>query len=262
MAMRPLKDRHRKIISLLETHKEMDMAGLLGQLAASEATIRRDLGMLEENGYLTRTVGGARLRDTPSLVARTFDERGRKCGPEKEAIARAAAELVRPGMVVAIDSGTTSWRVAALLKKKGPLTVITSALGVIEELGSAADIALFCMGGQFRLENLDFIGDSVTAQLARVHADIAILGADALIPGKGLFCADYFTSLVSQAFSSCCARCVVVADHSKFHAQGTFLGVAEEKIHQIITDAGIEEGARRLLEKGPCVLTIVETEKR
>jgi DeoR/GlpR family transcriptional regulator of sugar metabolism len=260
--MKPLKERHRKIISLLETQKEIDIAGLLGQLTASEATIRRDLSILEENGFLIRTLGGARLRDTPSLVVRTFDERGKKCRLEKEAIARAAAELVRPGMVVAIDSGTTSWRVAASLKKKGPLTVLTSALGVIEELGSAADIALFCMGGQFRRENLDFIGDSVTDQLARVHADIAFLGADALIPGKGLFCTDYFTSLVTQALSRCCGRCVVVADHSKINAQGTFLGVAEVNIHQIITDAGIEDGARRLLEKGPCVLTIVETDRK
>jgi DeoR/GlpR family transcriptional regulator of sugar metabolism len=118
------------------------------------------------------------------------------------------------------------------------------------------------MGGQFRRENLDFIGDSVTEQLGRVHADIAFLGADALIPGKGLFCTDYFTSLVSQALSRCCDKCVVVADHCKINAQGTFLGVAEENIHLVITDSGIDEAARRLLEEGPCELTVVEPERR
>ncbi len=257
-SLKALKERQRRLVALLESRKELDIPTLIQELAASEATIRRDLSILEERGLLIRTIGGARLRDTPSLVVRTFEERGRKCRREKEAIARAAAALVEPGMVVAIDSGTTSWRVAAALKRKGPLTVITSALGVIEELGSAPGIELFCMGGQFRRENLDFIGDTVTEQLEKVHADIAFMGADSLIPERGLFATDYFTSLVSRALSRCCSRCVVVVDHSKISAQGTFLGVPVQDIHLVITDWGVDQTSRRLLEEAPCELTVVE----
>lgn len=46
---------------------------------------------------------------------------------EKELIATAASKLVEPGMVVAIDSGTKTWRVASSIKKKGQLTVIITA---------------------------------------------------------------------------------------------------------------------------------------
>jgi DeoR/GlpR family transcriptional regulator of sugar metabolism len=253
-----VKERHRKLISLLETERELVIPALIQQLGASEATIRRDLSILEDRGILIRTIGGARLRDTPSLVARTFEERVKRCRKEKEAIAHAAGELVKPGMVVAIDSGTTSWRVAAALRKKGPLTVITSALGVIEELGSAPDITLFLMGGQFRKFNLDFVGSTVIEQIAQIYADIAFLGADSLLFGKGLFANDYITSLVSKALSRSCRKCVVVADHTKIDTQGTFLAVPLENIHQVITDSGVGEALRQRLEREPYELSIVE----
>ena len=253
-----MKDRHRKLIALLENKKELDITTLTGELSASEATVRRDLSYLEEKGVVIRTIGGARLRDKPSLVVRTFHERVERNRSEKEAIARAAAGLVESGMAVAVDSGTTGWLVASALKTKGPLTVVTSALGVIEELGAVDNISLFCFGGQFRRENLDFVGDSVTAQFSRVHVDIAFLGADSfMVPGRGLYANEYFTSLVSRAISSCCDRCVVVADHTKINAQGTFLAVPAEGIHLLITDSGLSDSSRRALKGEPYEVRIV-----
>jgi DeoR/GlpR family transcriptional regulator of sugar metabolism len=253
-----MKDRHRKLIELLEDRKELDITTLTGELSASEATVRRDLSFLEQKGLVIRTIGGARLRDKPSLVARTFNERVERNRSEKEAIARAAVELVESGMVVAVDSGTTGWLVAASLKTKGPLTVITSALGVIEELGAVDNISLFCFGGLFRRENLDFVGDNVTDQFGRVHVDVAFLGADSLmVPGRGLYANEYFTSLVSRAISSCCDRCVVVADHTKINAQGTFLAVQAECIHLVITDSGLSDALKRALKEEPYEVKVV-----
>jgi DeoR/GlpR family transcriptional regulator of sugar metabolism len=253
-----MKDRHKKLIALLENRKELDIPTLTGELSASEATVRRDLSYLEQKGMVIRTIGGAMLRDKLSLVARTFNERVERNRRDKEAIARAAAGLVESGMVVAVDSGTTGWLVAASLKTKGPLTVITSALGVIEELGAVDNISLFCFGGQFRRENLDFVGDNVTDQFGRVHVDVAFLGADSLmVPGRGLYANEYFTSLVSRAISSCCDRCVVVADHTKINAQGTFLAVPAQGIHLFITDSGLSDASKRALKGEPYEVKIV-----
>jgi DeoR/GlpR family transcriptional regulator of sugar metabolism len=97
----------------------------------------------------------------------------------------------------------------------------------------------------------------VTEQLGKVHADIAFMGADSLIPTRGVFATDYFTSLVSRALSRCCSRCVVVVDHSKINAQGTFLGVPIDDIHLVITDSALDGSSRRLLEETPCQVTVV-----
>jgi len=253
-----MKERHQQIISLLEESRELDIATLREQLSASEATIRRDLLFLEENGMVIRTIGGARLKEVPSLVVRTFEEREQKNQKEKELIAAAASKLVSPGMVVAIDSGTTAWRVAASLKQKGPLTVITTALAVIEELGPVDDISLFCIGGQFRKENLDFIGGNVIQELNKIHVDLAFLGADSLIiPGKGLFANDYFTSLISKAISLCCDKLTVVMDHTKINAQGAFLAVPTSDIDLVIIDSGLNDTSRNILESEPFELMLV-----
>jgi DeoR/GlpR family transcriptional regulator of sugar metabolism len=256
--MSVMKERQKKIISLLNNNRELGIAAFIKELSASEATIRRDLSYLEEEGIIIRTIGGARLKDTPSLVVRTFEERAEKNRKEKELIAAAAAKLVEPGSVVAIDSGTTAWRVAALLKGIKPLTVITTALAVIEEIGSCEDYTIFCIGGQFRRENLDFIGGNVIEELNKVHVDIAFLGADSLIiPGKGLFANDYFTSLVSKALSSCCDRCVVVMDHSKINAQGAFLALPSQNIDVVVTDSGLNETSKSLMEDEPFEMIVV-----
>jgi DeoR family transcriptional regulator, aga operon transcriptional repressor len=244
--------RKEKLVSLLQISRELDIPTLSRELGASEATVRRDLSLLEDRGIIIRTIGGARLKDKQSLVVRTFDERVQRHRREKEAIASRAAGLVRPGMVIVVDSGTTGWLVASFLKATRPLKVITSALGVIEELGAVDGIDLVCPGGQFRKENLDFVGESVTRQFESVHVDMAFLGGDSLmVPGKGMYANDYFTSLVSRAIGSCCDRCVVVMDHSKLNAQGTFLAVPSRGIHLVITDSGAGEEARRLLRGEP-----------
>jgi DeoR family transcriptional regulator, aga operon transcriptional repressor len=244
--------RQEKLIALLEVSRELDIPTLTRELGASEATVRRDLSLLEGRGIIIRTIGGARLKDKQSLVVRTFDERVQRHRREKESIASKAAGLVKPGMVVAVDSGTTGWLVASFLKATRPLTVITSALGVIEELGAIDGIDLVCLGGQFRKENLDFIGENVTRQFGSVHVDMAFLGGDSLmLPGKGMYANDYLTSLVSRAIGSCCDRCVVVMDHSKLNVQGTFLAIPCRDIHLVITDSGTGEDARRLLRGEP-----------
>jgi DeoR family transcriptional regulator, aga operon transcriptional repressor len=244
--------RHIELLTILERSKEISIPALTRELAISEATVRRDLALLESRGVIIRTIGGARLKDKPSLVARTFDERVQRNRREKEAIASRAAGLVTPGMVVAIDSGTTGLLVAASLKTKHPLTVITSALGVIEELGAVDGITLFCFGGQFRRENLDFIGDHVREQFESVHVDMAFLGGDALVlGGRGMYANDYLTSLVSRAICSSCERCVVVMDHTKLSAHGTFLAVPAKDIDVVITDSGVGEETRSELRGEP-----------
>ena len=50
-------------------------------------------------------------------------------------------------MTVAIDSGTTCMYLAAMLKTKAPLRIITSALAVIETLGGIPGFEINLVGG-------------------------------------------------------------------------------------------------------------------
>src|SRR6478752_598487 len=97
-----LRERQNRIISALQADGAASVRELAEALAVSESTIRRDLELLDRNGELTRTYGGAVLKP-----GATVEEHGRSAEegrfdadadlPIKRAVARAAAELVSEG---------------------------------------------------------------------------------------------------------------------------------------------------------------------
>jgi DeoR/GlpR family transcriptional regulator of sugar metabolism len=253
-----MNQRQTDMIKLLEQEGELNIEALVKALSASEATIRRDLVTLEESGHLVRTFGGARIVTATSLVTSTFEQKRGTMRKEKEQIARKAAELVKPGMVIAIDSGTTAWRLAAALKDKTPLKVITSALAVFEELGAIEGISIFCTGGKFRLQNLDFVGASTIDAFKKLNADIAFFGADSMIPGRGAYSLDEQSSDVARAMVSVANVKVLLADHAKINSHGCFQVLSADEIDYMITDNGIDPDIKEKLEQGNCKLIIAD----
>ena len=252
-----MNSRQKYLVKLLEEQGDMELGKMVEELGVSEATVRRDLHVLEEAGQLLRTLGGAKLLEPPSLVVRTFEEKWAYMRLEKERIARAAAEFVQPGMIVALDSGTTAWRVAAALKEKSPLTIVTAALAPIEELGSVEGITVHCVGGRFRLDNLDFVGYGAVAAVEELRADIAFLGADGFVAGKGAYSTDEASAALAGALARCADGRIVVTDHTKFAAKGHCLVVEATDLHCVITDAGLDKTTREALEADPYEVVVV-----
>lgn len=250
------KQRQERLLALLDQQGQIDVAGLVGKLHASQATLRRDLAALEEQGLLMRTFAGARSIRSSSLVARTFTEKRRQMRKEKQAIASAAAALVEPGMVVALDSGTTTWRIAAALRGKAPLTIVTTALAAVEELGPVPGMKVELSGGTFRPANLDFVGPAAIERLANMRADIAFVGVDSLVAARGGFSADATSAAVAAALARCAQRTVVVMDHTKFDAQGCHLVVAASDMDYLITDAGLSPQMHKRLAGEPYQLIV------
>ena len=84
----------------------MRVATLSEDLGVSDITIRRDLMLLEQEGVLARTHGGAvrrrQLADEPG-----FEDGADPHAAEKDRIARAAAAMIEPRDTVFLGSGTT-----------------------------------------------------------------------------------------------------------------------------------------------------------
>ncbi|MDO9541078.1 MAG: DeoR/GlpR family DNA-binding transcription regulator, partial [Kiritimatiellia bacterium] len=173
-------------------------------------------------------------------------------------IAKAAAGLIEPGMKLMLDSGTTIWAVSRQIKHLVPLTVITSSLAIIEEMGTVDGITLFCAGGQFRPSNLDFYGPHVRATFAQFAADIAFIGMDKLIPGRGGYAADQESAAIIRSMSQHADKRVVVVDHSKIASSGFILALENKNIDVVIIDAGISRAQHQQMKKGPYKLIVAE----
>jgi DeoR/GlpR family transcriptional regulator of sugar metabolism len=234
---RGFEKRKKIIMDCLQCNPEIKVADLIKLTGAAVATVRRDLLELEKQKLIVRTFGGIRIVDQKSLVDRTFEQRASCQAVEKQRIAEAASELVSPGMTVAIDSGTTCMYLAAMLKTKAPLRIITSALAVIETLGGIPGFEINLVGGQFRVENLDFYGTVSINTFKQFHADIAFMSCDALLPEYGAFAHDQESAAISQALINCASKRVLMCDSRKVGQSGAFRVFAPEQIDVLVTDS-------------------------
>ncbi len=255
---RAVHRRREKLLQLLAENGALKVADLIGLLGVSPATVRRDLSELEAVGRLTRKFGGAGPAKSSSLVEQTFQQKRELARAEKERIARLAAGLVQPGMAVVLDSGTTMWRLAAALKDKAPLVVLTSSLAVVEELANVNGIQIRVTGGRFRGENLDFVGPEAVAAFGRFHADMAFLGGDSFIVGSGLYASDEASAEVTVAIAGCSAQVVGVVDHTKFASRACYRVLPCEEFDCVVSDSGLNEETTALMRAGPFKLLIAD----
>jgi DeoR family transcriptional regulator of aga operon len=99
-------DRHQIIISKIKQEGRVNSVTLCEELKVSSVTIRKDLKLLEEKGFLFRTHGGATLQN-PYIIDRPVDEKEKLHLAEKMRIGVAAAKLLQPNDSILIASGTT-----------------------------------------------------------------------------------------------------------------------------------------------------------
>jgi len=131
------------------------------------------------------------------------------------------------------------WRVASALKERGPLNIVTSALAPVEELGPVQGMKVHLTGGTFRLENLDFVGSRAIQAFADFHVNLALLSADAFVPGLGAFTTDEASAAIAAAMADVAERVIVAVDSSKFSRNAPFRVLCQNRISIVLTDAGV-----------------------
>lgn len=188
------------------------------RFGVSVATARRDLDYLGQNGLITRTYGGAVIGNL--RAEQTLREREVSHAVEKDAIARAAAELVQPGSTVLLDAGTTTGQLSRYLVNIPGLTVLTNGLNALNVLAeSDSDIHLIALGGSVRRTNQAMIGPIAESVVRAVQADIAFLGTDCLDVERGISSRTLEQNSLKSLMMSHARRAVVLADSSKLNAE-------------------------------------------
>lgn len=228
-------ERRKIIIEYLESHRSVSVTELCEILDVSDMTVRRDLRQLSDNGLIQRVHGGATLRQgrsyEPPYMTREASNRA-----EKEVIGRRAARMVREGMSLAIDVGTTTVELAQNLVNMSELTIITSSLRVANVLSDASNIRLILAGGVLRPHEMSMFGHITTSTYRGFQVDTAFTGVGGIDLDTGLTEFNLEDALVKQTIMQHAAQVVVVADSSKLHTT-CFVNVAPiEAMDVLITD--------------------------
>jgi DeoR/GlpR family transcriptional regulator of sugar metabolism len=233
-------ERQRELARLLERTGRLSVARVCEEFNISEATARRDLDALSEQGLLQRVHGGAiALQKAPPELP--VLERQTEQSDEKFRIGRAAAELIPDGAAVFLGSGTTVLEVARCLREHSNLTIITNSLSVINTLADLPTLNLIAIGGMFRSSELSFTGHLAEQVLSEIHADMVFIGTRAISLQQGLT-NDYLPeTMTDRAILRIGERVVLVTDHTKFGRVATAFLAPLEVVHSIVTGSETPE---------------------
>lgn len=199
----------------------------------SEATIRRDLKALEEEGFIDVLRGGAaKLRTIAYEVPLATKER--LYTKEKERIARYAASLVEDGEIIYIDSGTTPLRMVKYLMDKH-ITVVTSNTQILPSLTEDCAFTCVFLGGEFSPMLGSVAGPITESQLSDLFFDKAFLGASGYTAKSGINTPDLREARKKRLVAEHAKKTYVLMDGSKAGKQ-TLCKVLDFSECVIITD--------------------------
>lgn len=162
--------RHEEILQILRQRGTVAVSRLAGELYASEATIRRDLTVLEEQGMLRRVHGGAvLLGGAEQEVPLYLRERERHL--EKARIAQRAVEEVFNGATILLDASSTVLHMVPLLARFSDLTVITNSPKTSLALAEYR-IKNYCTGGALLGGSIAYVGSRAERAIREIQADL------------------------------------------------------------------------------------------
>jgi DeoR family transcriptional regulator, aga operon transcriptional repressor len=242
-------ERQQQLARLVERAGRLSVAQVCEQFSVSEATARRDLDALAEQGLLQRVHGGAihmrRAAPEQPMLNRSGEQEA-----EKERIGRAAAALIQDGETVFLGSGTTVLQMARNITRRN-ITVITNSLPVINLMAEKPNISLVTLGGVLRDSELSFIGHITEAALAELRADRVIIGIRALSLEQGLT-NDYLPeTLTDRAILKIGRQVIILADHTKCGVISTAFLAPLNAVQTLVTDSDTDpEFIQALQEQG------------
>lgn len=227
---------------------EVSIDDLAGRFSVSGMTVRRDLELLESRGDVIRTHGGAALARRLTFEFSFRDKRNRN-SRAKSLIAGRAAESIKDGQVVMLDTGTTTLEIARRIAGRHNLTVITTSLAIVSALQFAAGVRIVLLGGFLRGGSPDLHGPLTEQNVEMFRAAVAFMGADAVDLDGNTYADDLQLVNLDRKMAAHAARVVVVADSSKFGASGMCRVFGPEDYDMIISDSGIGRDVLTRFEK-------------
>ncbi len=223
------------------------IAELSRSLKVSEATVRRDLQSLEDQGKAQRVHGGAIQVRFPKIEP-LFNEKASLHAAEKKAIAERALEFIEDNDIIFLDGGSTVQALARRLNARKNLTIVTNSIKAASEVMETGH-RLIIIGGEFRALSQTLVGPLTTRLLDSLIINKAFLGTIGFTVAEGISTTDPNEAFTKEEVMKRAARTILLADSSKIGNPSLAVSGRIEDIDILITDGNIPDSVVRQLKK-------------
>lgn len=176
------KLRTRLILNYLKKVKSCTLEDLQRKFAVSSATIHRDVQELSRRDAVSVVRGGLVWNEVAEAPRSTspYTERVVANRLAKIAAAKKALKSILEGDIIFLDSSTTVYELATLLKDAdfAHLTIVTNSLAIMQNFRKMPrEWALIGLGGNFDAQLNSTLGSATLEQLKTVNITKAYLSA-------------------------------------------------------------------------------------
>ena len=209
-------ERQRKILRLVQKNGNVTISELVALFQVSAETIRKDLLLLEREGMLHRTHGGAvTVKRGADILPLKVRKQARIS--QKAELCRTAVRFIKDGDVIAVDGGSTALELAKLLSDTDmKLTVVTHSMEVFHVLSENDSLRLILCAGTFDREEAAFSGHLTLEAVNRVHTTKAFVCPSGVSLEFGI--TDYLECFIpiQSAYMRNTDKVFILADSEKF----------------------------------------------
>ena len=242
------EERHQYIIEQLRTQNKVMASELAECLGTTEATIRRDLRHLAEQGFCKRIHGGAMSYAPPSG---TQQERLQRNSDEKQQLATKALSLIKENQLIFLDASSTNLILAGMLPTDKQLTVVTNSPLIALCLLEQKSIHTIQIGGELDPMVGGAVDNVAIQSLKRFHFDLCFLGVCAWSSKDG-FCANHYQDAeFKQVVASRSSESVVLATQDKIEIFGRYPFLASAELGYLVCSV-YNATLRAVFEDVPC----------
>ncbi len=238
-------DRLRRIREVVTAQGSVRIQDLAEAYQVSAMTIRRDLDVLEERGWLRKVRGGAKA-EASAILHGDVRKRMQTMSAAKQQVAEEAFSLVSAGDTVMFDESTSGFFLAQRLPAVERLTVVTNFMPPLQVLAGKPGIDLVGLGGPYVPDYDAFLGVGTAEAARNMSADLLFCSTSAVTRG-GCYHRSQATILVKRAMMSAAERCILLLDHGKLGKRAPHLLAPLADFDLVIIDDGADEADLALL---------------
>lgn len=225
-------ERHAFIIKEINLHNKVFSSELSNKLNVSEDTIRRDLAELADAGEIIKVHGGALSKSYHYPIQQNLAY----AQDAKKAIGKKAIALLRPGMTVLTEAGTTMLEMIRLIPDDLEATFFTVSPLMALELAAHPLLTVILIGGQIDMSSQINIGEKPISELADIKVDLCFLGAHGLDASEGLTEKEWHVAQIKKAMIRSAEKLAVITITEKLNSTLPMRLCKPQKIDFLITE--------------------------
>lgn len=235
------KERIDSIMDILKKNGYVTVKYLTKLLHYSNATINRDLNILENQKLVTRTYGGVELCENVSVP---LEFRYHKEKIQKRKISKCAADFICDGDTVFIDSSTTTEKMGDFLVNKKNITLITNNMALAAHMSEYIP-RVICTGGDivetpYMLSGVDAVSTVLRYNTDKIFFSTGGVTTDGIIKTGS----DKYLQLYYCALKNAKKRYFMV-DHTKLNVDLEYNIADFSQIDAVISDCDFPDDTKK-----------------